>query len=176
METTCSKLHNVDLILVSENFKHEKKKRRRSRKRKVESQDETNPPDNENDNSLEPCEKIAKCQTNDSQDIVNKTLTESTFDNSNETEEENSSLEHSFETITLPRMNGHRAGFDAFMTGYCFAFYEQNHEALCSEGVKEWRNKVYLTAKDVPLLIMKSHFAKTSAQHQRIVSMMQQQQ
>ena len=77
------------------------------------------------------------------------------------------------------RTGGHRAGFDSFMTGYAFAC------AICKLGViptvssegqslhldqlsiDDLKNKVALGGKDIPLLIQKSHFAKTSAQHKQ---------
>jgi len=56
---------------------------------------------------------------------------------------------------------GHTAGFDAFMTGYIFAHY------LCkfSSCLSDLRNKVYLSGKDMPLLLTKSQFTKNSKQH-----------
>ncbi|CAL9689131.1 unnamed protein product [Knipowitschia caucasica] len=72
----------------------------------------------------------------------------------------------------------HRAGFDAFMTGYIFAFscvtdQKTGEEVSGSEGLKQeaqqWLlsglNKVYLSGKSVPLNIVKSSFAKSSKAH-----------
>ncbi|KAM8839805.1 target of EGR1 protein 1 [Synchiropus picturatus] len=65
----------------------------------------------------------------------------------------------------------HRAGFDAFMTGYIFAFTcaqiknqekeEESEETLMPSSV----NKVYLSGKAAPLNIVKSTFAKSSKAH-----------
>lgn len=60
--------------------------------------------------------------------------------------------------------SGHRAGIDAFMTGYCMATY------LVQCGVKGvahsgWVNKISLSGKEVPLTISQSHFSKPSTTH-----------
>jgi len=72
--------------------------------------------------------------------------------------------------------SGHRAGFDAFMTAYTFSVY------LCKRKLKNGnakqetvsylaemesiKNKIVMSGKPVPLLVAKSHFAKTSHGHQ----------
>lgn len=68
---------------------------------------------------------------------------------------------------------GHTAGFDAFMTGYIFATAiaeisgAQVKEELKITGgqLSVWRNKIYLTGKDVPLSVAKSNFASVSNFH-----------
>lgn len=71
------------------------------------------------------------------------------------------------------RSGGHRAGFDAFMTGYIFASLFIKH-GRAAEGVtslndfgiaEEFGNKVYLGGKDFPLQIAQSNFAKPSKLH-----------
>ncbi|XP_053293460.1 target of EGR1 protein 1 [Pleuronectes platessa] len=71
----------------------------------------------------------------------------------------------------------HRAGFDAFMTGYIFAYshtFVKNKEAAavkedCKEDEQLWlpscRNKVYLSGKEAALNVVKSTFAKSSKAH-----------
>ena len=70
------------------------------------------------------------------------------------------------------KMVGHRAGFDAFMTGFTFAVYlakfgkaRTGAEKWSEMGMEEFRNKVSLSGKDIPLHVMKSNFAKTSREH-----------
>lgn len=75
---------------------------------------------------------------------------------------------------------GHRAGFDAFMTGHTFACYAVKHgQALLrsSEGgvaslretlmgaLSPMRNCLGNRGRPIPMHIAKSHFAKTSAAH-----------
>lgn len=69
----------------------------------------------------------------------------------------------------------HRAGFDAFMTGYIFAFTcsqlkqreEESEDTLMPSSV----NKVYLSGKAAPLNIVKSTFAKSSKAHMEKMKM-----
>lgn len=66
---------------------------------------------------------------------------------------------------------GHRAGFDAFMTGYCMATYllqlgkKSDNSELTLSSLVDVSNKLSLTRKDVPLQITRSHFVRPSASH-----------
>ncbi|KAJ3028838.1 UNVERIFIED_CONTAM: Target of EGR1, member 1 (Nuclear) [Siphonaria sp. JEL0065] len=72
----------------------------------------------------------------------------------------------------------HSASFDAYMTGYVFCVqFQQLHppknaapstpKERLAEFVKAYGNKLYLIGKDIPLSIVKSSFAKTSVGHVR---------
>lgn len=57
----------------------------------------------------------------------------------------------------------HRAGFDAFMTGYVFAFASARNAD--GSWIPSCANKLYLSGKSVPLHIAKSAFSKSSKAH-----------
>lgn len=76
----------------------------------------------------------------------------------------------------------HRAGFDAFMTGYIFAYScahikkdevggveNKEHQEEEEEEEQSWLptclNKVYLSRKSAPLNVVKSTFSKSSKAH-----------
>lgn len=52
----------------------------------------------------------------------------------------------------------HSACFDAFMTGYVFAYAKAQ-----SSEFEEWKNKIYLIGKGIPLGIVQSLYARPSA-------------
>ena len=73
---------------------------------------------------------------------------------------------------------GHRAGFDAFMTGFVLCAHlafrdrrtprEEGADFLPALlGTEEEVNRVYLACKDFPLLVQRSAFAKNSIGHHR---------
>lgn len=78
--------------------------------------------------------------------------------------------------VPVSRCGGHRAGFDAFMTGYIFASFLAKFGRV-KDGVTEGRtvadfgvaeelsNRVYLGGKDFPLQIASSNFSKPSKSH-----------
>ncbi|CAG2211972.1 TOE1 [Mytilus edulis] len=73
--------------------------------------------------------------------------------------------------VEIVRSGSHRAGFDAFMTGFILSTYiaqygSYNGSLLLKDlGVEQMKNSIYLTGKDHPLNIVKSSFAKTSKEH-----------
>jgi hypothetical protein len=77
-------------------------------------------------------------------------------------------------TPTRPEAFGHRAGLDAFMTGYAFGCYALESSRGPSveaggelEGLAGMKNKLASRSGNwnIPLCILKSHFAKTSSTH-----------
>ena len=61
---------------------------------------------------------------------------------------------------------GHRAGYDAFMTGLIYGVYQTTLTGDERERkIGEWKNKLYLSAKDYPLTVSKSNFVKQSKEH-----------
>ena len=69
---------------------------------------------------------------------------------------------------------GHRAGFDAFMTGFSLATFLV-HQTKLPRNPPDFRpesinsgslvNRVYLVSKDFPMLVQPSAFSKRSLQH-----------
>jgi len=62
--------------------------------------------------------------------------------------------------LTINFEKYHSASFDSYMTGYVYA---RDIVEYTSEQVVEWKNKLYLMGKDVPLSIHKSAFSTVSA-------------
>lgn len=70
--------------------------------------------------------------------------------------------------------SGHRAGFDAFMTGFVFATHVSEVKKITTKydsftagniGMSEQVNKVYLMGKNFPFLIRTGTYANMSANH-----------
>lgn len=63
----------------------------------------------------------------------------------------------------------HRAGFDAFMTGYIFAYArnltKNKEESSTDSLIPTCLNKLFLSGKSVPLHVAKSTFSKSSKAH-----------
>jgi len=77
-------------------------------------------------------------------------------------------------SIKIVKAGGHRAGYDAFMTGFSLATFLVHHtqiplspQSWLAPDLKTEKivNKIYLVSKDFPLLLQKSAFAKCSIQH-----------
>ncbi|XP_041848101.1 target of EGR1 protein 1 [Melanotaenia boesemani] len=75
----------------------------------------------------------------------------------------------------------HRAGFDAYMTGYIFAYscaFTKTEEtgATMDEKEQSWLptclNKIYLSGKAAPLNVVKSTFSKSSKAHVQKMEML----
>ena len=94
-----------------------------------------------------------------------------------ETSEECEKKVKIYPNALMQEAEGHRAGYDAFMTAFCFSYDLLRYSRLNKECVvdeltyksfgmhKEFANNIYLSGKDIPLQLCKSEFTKTSKQH-----------
>lgn len=69
--------------------------------------------------------------------------------------------------VSGARSQGHRAGFDAYMTAFCYAAFNAQ---LGSTAVNGLTQRIHLSNCQHPLLLQKSQFAHTSGPHKANVS------
>ena len=134
-------------------------KKRRKRKRRRHNQETSNP-----------CEETGSTGTNE--EVMQEEVTP-------KCEIEHESLGKDLtltpdllkKPVEIVRSGSHRAGFDAFMTGFILSTYISQYGSYTGKlqlkdlGVDQMKNAIYLTAKDHPLMIVKSSFSKTSKEH-----------
>lgn len=191
--------HDTDFIIQNdENKRDKKKKRKRKNKKKDDEEHPDQPPDTcespqgkrthlENmeldlqDHSVPVQEPTLSVQ----QETVDEEPADSTnasepakiTKNGNEESPQGSSMDPDRPKEKKVEGGTHRAGFDAFMTGYIFAFARNmtamteeskssmTEESKSADHVPECLNKLYLSGKSVPLHIAKSTFTKSSKAH-----------
>lgn len=66
------------------------------------------------------------------------------------------------QAVQAARSQGHRAGFDAYMTGFCYAAFRAHLGGPTVEGLTQ---RIHLSNAKNPLLLQRSQFAQTSADH-----------
>lgn len=148
----CCASHNVDDILDAQ----ASKRRRRKRAKPCPGGDAVNTASEDSEHS-----------TRDLTVTEKENGAASTEDSADETGEALPSGKRKFTTGL------HRAGFDAFMTGYAFATFVLSYaktrpsdkldpEAL---GLDQLVNRLYLSGKTAPLQIRASNFARRSQKH-----------
>ena len=169
----CDKSHDIDVILDCEE-RAAAKKRDRRRRRKTPSGPTTTTE-----------VKVEEMETGVSEDATPAPATPGKVKDEMKT----GVSEGATPAPTTPgiRTGGHRAGYDAFMTGFAFAYYVakfgERDDGLGSPtsptpptsststlvggaGMGELANKICLSGKDIPLRITKSNFATTSGKHE----------
>ncbi|CAH1774981.1 unnamed protein product [Owenia fusiformis] len=192
--STCPKSHNLDDILDHENSvldkKAEKKKNRRKRKRKQSNNTETEDIENEESSMSRPetnvLNKELDMTTNGLASAVIGTPAESgvkihssetkSVDDAPDRNSTGTVITSATSHLTRGQNGGHRAGFDAFMTGFAMATfitkcgkYETKDISaktiMADFKIESLVNRVFLCGKDFPLQIAKSNFSKTSKDH-----------
>ncbi|CAH1243551.1 TOE1 [Branchiostoma lanceolatum] len=156
----CPLSHDPDIIIDQEDWVKAKKKRRRDRKKKKGNKTE--------DGGQDKTEHLVSMETDDGRDVTSVDGTDS--DGQTHTDQSDGGTDN---VVAKTRVGCHRAGFDAFMTGFAMATMVCKLGKLCGETnlfttkfqLEEFANRVYLSGKDFPLQIARSAFAKPSNNH-----------
>nr|XP_057923224.1 target of EGR1 protein 1 [Doryrhamphus excisus] len=169
--TKCPLSHDTDLIILQDDQSKQDKRKKRKRKKKKEGGDSVSedvPQDKLPRMELDPGKVLdghGECADSNMPSLDEENMTR------NETAcEDNAQAPASDEMKTSEdkkvESGSHRAGFDAFMTGYIFAyactFFNQSEEAT---WLPDSLNKIYLSGKATPLNIVNSTFSKSSKAH-----------
>lgn len=141
--------HDIDIIL---NYEQQKKANKKKRKRKRKAKSRT---------SLQ-CSETGADKSEPNGCVADEVI----HDEPNSAKLEQASL---MVSSTNTASGNHRAGFDAFMTGFVMATYYQRFKvadaATFAESIPDFMNKLNLSGKDIPLKVEKSRYCKTSANH-----------
>jgi len=158
---SCELSHNIDTIISKKEDESDKK---RAKKRRRKDDTEADQDDGGG--------KVQVLDDEDSKNGNNVIGTEAVEENGKA--HENGDSNGAANGKEVKYKGGHRAGYDAFMTGFAFATFlvhqtqlpvdppDFKPKTICADKLV---NKIYLVGKEFPLLLQKSSFAKNSVQH-----------
>ncbi|ESP01273.1 hypothetical protein LOTGIDRAFT_111715 [Lottia gigantea] len=144
----CTLIHDVELTISIGYLLTAKQRRNRKRQRNRKLETKDNGDAKSNDGESHKIEDL----------LQNKTSADKT-------------------NISAARSGCHRAGFDAFMTASILSVFIAKHNSstafekdptnvkMSDLNLGNFKNKVYLSGKDIPLVITKSAFSKCSTYH-----------
>ncbi|KAN0025878.1 hypothetical protein ACTFIU_001640 [Dictyostelium citrinum] len=142
LKDNCPDSHDISLVLDLEEHKNQKKKRGRN---KLESNEELEKIDEE--------QEIKKTEGENIVSIVNNSIMENDKNNSNN----NYNNKKYQELFKMEGQNVHSAGFDSALTGFIFVYYLLLFKN--SNLQNEVENKIFLSGKQVPLVLKVSKYA-----------------
>ncbi|XP_016330337.1 target of EGR1 protein 1-like isoform X2 [Sinocyclocheilus anshuiensis] len=183
----CSMSHDTDLIIQhDEKIREDKRKKRKRKNKKKGSQGPSEACSSPQvkrshfeETELDQAVPISEPALTEQQKTASSEPTDAThaFEHgkaASKNGNEESQPEASSEAPVRPKEKKaeggtHRAGFDAFMTGYIFAYArnltENTEESSTAPLIPACLNKLFLSGKSVPLHVAKSTFSKSSKAH-----------
>ncbi|XP_028832720.1 target of EGR1 protein 1 isoform X2 [Denticeps clupeoides] len=178
--THCAMSHDTDLIILQDEKNKEDKRNKRKRKRKQKAsqesakEDRASSPQSKQPNMENTVEAVEGAQDGDAQVEDHSEAAKASHDGANSA----LSGHHGKTVPNTAKMDSvvrkveagsHRAGFDAFMTGFIFSYAScllpREKESVLDTWLPGCLNKLYLSGKSVPLYVAKSTFSKSSKAH-----------